>query len=120
MKKSIPTLGHTVEDVVAAWQNTGTTLCGERGWLRPFAEDIFTGREYFWSGTGALQRVIGPNQCVDVCESEEKSLMESLASGAVEIYHRGTWGAYADRRWPKITLHRATGRRMPTEKCDAA
>lgn len=104
-----PSLGSTQNDIMENWRRAENGYCGSRGLLQPFALDVHSGKEYFWSGTGRLQRVVGPGLCADATAIEETELQSSVRDGAVEIYLRGTWGPSIDRRYPTRVLHRATG-----------
>jgi hypothetical protein len=112
MTRIIPTLGDTEAQVISAWVGAGSSYCGRRGWLRPFAFNVHTGREYFFDGRGALKCVAGPGLYDDVSKGEEDELYADLANGAVEVYRRGTWSESIDRRWPKQVLHQATGKAL--------
>jgi hypothetical protein len=104
------TIGETVAEVLCNWMSMGDKF-DRRGWLRPFAWDVYQGLELFWRHGEDMELwvVVGPALARPATKSEERNLLEAIETGALEVYHRGTWDTYADRRWPKIVEHAATG-----------
>lgn len=105
-----PSLGTSALDILRAWKSLPLGFCGYRGTLLPAALNIHNGLEYFCSGLTEKQVYIttGPAMCRIATTQELDDFLEAALDGAVEIYMRGTYDSYADRRLPHICLHQAT------------
>lgn len=105
----IPSLGDTQGDIWCGWKSAAADVSG--GHLRHvYGFDVDQCLEFFFDAQGDLSVVVGCRLARKATPIEVSLVERSITNGRLEIYRRGPWNTYHDRRHDRAVLHRATGR----------